>query len=97
MGATVTRDDVAVTNGPFTVDLDSGTGVFKGEARWLEIPVHPGASTGAYTVLSPRQRLTPAPCALALPGLWTEQKAPSPNVIGGYSGNLVHAARVGTQ
>ncbi|GIW19553.1 hypothetical protein [Tepidiforma sp.] len=64
VGSTVTRDDVQVTNGLFTVDLDFGASVFQGDARWMEIAVRPGSSTGAFTVLSPRQPVSPAPYAL---------------------------------
>ncbi len=95
VGSTVTKDDVTVTDGLFTVELDFGSGVFTGDARWLEIGVRPGSSTGAYTTLTPRQALTPAPYALALPGLWTQPNATSPNVIGGYSGNSVTGGVVG--
>src|SRR5262249_50719791 len=56
-GPTITLDDVTVTTGVFTVQLDFGN-VFDGNARLLEIGVRPGASTGAFTVLSPRQPLT---------------------------------------
>jgi hypothetical protein len=86
VGSTVTKGDVAVTDGLFTVELDFGSGIFDGDARWLEIGVRLGSSTGAYTTLTPRQALMPAPYALALPGLRTEPNADSPNVIGGYSG-----------
>jgi len=95
VGTTVTKGDVTVTNGLFTVELDFGAGIFTGEARYLEIGVRPGASTGTYTTLSPRQALTPAPYALALPGLWTQQNATSPNLIGGYSGNSVSSGLYG--
>ncbi len=64
VGATVTKDDVTVTAGLFTMELDFGAGVFTGEARWLEIAVRDGSSTGAYTTLSPRQPLTAAPYSL---------------------------------
>jgi len=84
---TVTPGDVAVSGGLFTVKLDFGSGVLHGDARWLEIGVRPGDSGGAYTLLDPRQELTPSPYALALPGLWTQQNGVSPNLIGGYSGN----------
>jgi hypothetical protein len=67
IGSTVTKEDVTVTDGLFTVKLDFGSGAFNGDARWLEIGVRPGASTGAYTTLDSRQELTPAPYALALP------------------------------
>lgn len=64
VGSTVTLDDVPVANGLFTVDLDFGANAFQGDVRWLEIAVRPGTSTGAYTVLSPRQSVSPAPYAL---------------------------------
>ncbi len=89
VGSTVTKNDVQVTNGHFTVVLDFGSGIFKGKERWVEIAVRPGNSTGAYTVLNPRQRIKPVPYALALPGLWTQSNPTSPNIIGGYSGNSV--------
>jgi hypothetical protein len=64
VGSTVVRDDVAVVNGLFILALDFGAGVFTGNARWLEIGVRPGASSGAFTTLSGRQELTPVPNAL---------------------------------
>jgi hypothetical protein len=64
VGSTVTKDDVTVTDGLFTVQLDFDSGVFNGDARWLEIGVRPGASTAAYTVLRPWQALTATPYAL---------------------------------
>ncbi len=64
VGAAVVMDDVAVTEGLFTVSLDFGPAAFAGQARWLEIAVRAGASTGSYTTLSPRQELTPSPNAV---------------------------------
>jgi len=95
IGTTQTKSGVSVTNGLFTIpDLDFGSGAFNGEARWLAIAVQcPGDSS--HTTLSPRQALTPAPYALALPGLWTQQNTTSPNLIGGYHGNQVTAGAVG--
>ena len=61
---TVTLDNVAVSEGLFTVLLDFGTAAFTGAARWLEVSVRPGSSTGAYTVLTPRQAVTAVPYAL---------------------------------
>jgi hypothetical protein len=65
VGSAVTKNDVAVSEGTFTVKLNFG-GVFDGAALWLEIGVRAGSSTGSYTTLSPRQELTPAPYALGL-------------------------------
>ena len=61
VGSTVIRDDVAVSNGIFTVYLDFGGATFPGANRWLEIAVRPGASTGAFTALSPLQPITSTP------------------------------------
>jgi hypothetical protein len=63
VGPILTPGDVGVTQGLFTVALDFGP-VFGGNRRWLEIGVRPGASTGAYAILSPRQELTAAPASL---------------------------------
>lgn len=52
--------DVAVDDGRFTVNLDFGPGSFAGQDRWLEITIVEGGNT---TVLSPRQKVTPAPMA----------------------------------
>ena len=57
--------DVPVSDGYFTVRLDFGAGVFGNQILFLEIGVRPGTSPAStpYTVLSPRQELTPAPTA----------------------------------
>lgn len=56
--------DVPVTGGLFAVTLDFGAAAFTGGERWLQIEVRPGASTGAFVTLTPRQRLTAAPYAV---------------------------------
>jgi hypothetical protein len=63
VGSPVVSDDVSVSAGLFTVMLDFGA-AFDGHARWLEIAVRPGASTGVFTPLAGRQPITPAPHAL---------------------------------
>ena len=63
VGSVLIRDDVTVSSGLFTVSLDFGA-VFTGAKRWLEVRVRPGASTGGYTTLVPRQELSPAPNAV---------------------------------
>jgi hypothetical protein len=62
----VAIEDHHVEQGLFTVRLDFGE-AFTGTARFLEIGVRPGDSGGAFTTLSPRQELTPAPYALYAP------------------------------
>jgi len=65
-GSTVTKNEVDVADGFFTVNLDFGGTVFAGDARWLEVGVRPGAwnDPNEYTTLSPRQEITPTPYAL---------------------------------
>jgi hypothetical protein len=63
-GGPLEVEDVAVTNGLFTVLLDFGAPPFPGASRWLAIGVRPGASTGVYTNLSPRQAITATPFAI---------------------------------
>lgn len=96
IGSTQTKTNVTVTNGVFTVALDFGATAFNGDARWLAISVRCPAGSGSYTALSPRQLLTPAPYALALPGLRTQPNATSPNLIGGFSGNSMTNGVVGS-
>ena len=95
LGSTVTVGDLAVSAGVFTATLDFGVGVFGGGARWLEIHVRPGASGGAYTLLTPRAPLTPAPIALSLPNVYVDEAA---NFVGvgrsfRISGNEVFGLR----
>ncbi|MCS7055555.1 MAG: hypothetical protein NZM18_05195, partial [Thermoflexales bacterium] len=96
IGSTQTHTGIGVSAGYFTVpNLNFGSGAFNGQARWLAIGVRCPAGSGSYTALSPRQALTPAPHALALPGLWTQQNNTSPNLIGGFHGNSVTANVIG--
>ena len=60
----VSKNDLPVSGGLFTADLDFGAAAFDGQARWLEVAVRPGASTGAYTTLAPRRALLANPYAL---------------------------------
>jgi hypothetical protein len=57
-------DDVAVVEGLFTALLNFGSRAFAGEARYLEIGVQPGSGGNGYTILTPRQALTPVPYAI---------------------------------
>jgi hypothetical protein len=62
-GSTNDVNDLDVIEGYFTAVLDFG-GVFDGDARWLEIAVRPGGSTGDFSALSPRQEVMPIPYAI---------------------------------
>ena len=76
----IALDNVPVTNGVFTVQLDLGANalldgspagnlklnpaILDAENTFFEIGVRAGTSTGAYTVLTPRQPLTAVPLAM---------------------------------
>lgn len=62
LGSSLTNSATAVSNGLFTVLLDFG-GQFSGASRWLEIGVRTNGS-GMFTLLSPRQPMTPTPYAI---------------------------------
>ncbi len=62
-GPTVTNEAVVVSGGLFAMQLDFGAGIFSGEPRFLELAVRPTGSD-TFTLLNPRQPLTPAPYAL---------------------------------
>lgn len=64
LGCAPDLPDVPVDAGLFTVALEFGSGPFSGQQRFLELRVRPGASTGGYTILAPRQLIRPAPEAL---------------------------------
>lgn len=96
VGDTIKRDEVEIIDGYFTVELDFGTwGIFTGDARWLQIGVRPGemSDPAAYTILSPRQEVTPTPYALyaaSSPGipvpLVLSGSSPDPIISGANSG-----------
>jgi hypothetical protein len=98
IGTTQSLTGVAVSDGNFTVQLNDtqqfGPNAFNGQARWLQIALKCG-SDASFSTLSPRQIVSPAPYALALPGLRSEQNSTSPNLIGGYELNAVTAGVVG--
>src|SRR5262249_48306450 len=60
---TVTRSNVSVSGGIFTVQLDFTVNAFPGADRFLEIGVRP-AGGGAFTILSPRQQTSSTPYAI---------------------------------
>jgi hypothetical protein len=63
MGLPLTNSGVLVSNGLFTTTLNYGQNVFDGRALWLQIAAR-GSGGGAFTEMSPRQPLTPAPYSL---------------------------------
>jgi hypothetical protein len=61
-GSTIDINNVDVIDGYFTAELDFGSDVFDGNDRWLQIGVRQVANP--FTILSPRQEVTPTPYAL---------------------------------
>lgn len=99
VGTSICMDQLNVQDGLFSVGLNFGQ-QFTGAAFWLEIRVRAdgvvgNCSTGAFTTLTPRQRLTGTPYALALPGLWTLSSGSIPSVIGGFAENSVLNGAIG--
>src|ERR1035437_7763622 len=80
VGSSLTNT-AAVSNGLFTVTLDFGASAFNGDGRWLEIGARTNGS-GAFTTLSPRQKLTPTPYAITA-GIFTGT-LPSGQLAGTY-------------
>jgi hypothetical protein len=64
LATTVVLAAVPVTNGLFNVSLNFGPNIFTGPARWLEIGLRTNGSVAAYSILTPRQALTPSPYAI---------------------------------
>jgi len=61
VGAAITKLNVPVDNGLFSVELTFAATAFAGEARWLHIEVRNPAGAGAYTAMSPRQPVRATP------------------------------------
>ncbi|OAI41578.1 hypothetical protein AYO38_00665 [bacterium SCGC AG-212-C10] len=79
-GSTITANDLAVTDGLFSIVLDFGASAFTGSERYLDIRVRAGASNGAYEPLG-RQRLTATPYALYATTATTATTASSANSV----------------
>jgi hypothetical protein len=56
--------DVPVSDGLFSVELDFSAVPFSGDARWLEVSVREGSSVGDFSQLLPRQEITASPYSL---------------------------------
>lgn len=85
IGSNVVRDDVMVTDGIFNVTLDFGPSPFlSNTANYLEVSVRPGASTGSFTPLAPRQAITSSPYSIQ-----TLHAASATNFSGSLGGDVV--------
>lgn len=70
-GSTVDVNDLDVIDGYFTLELDFGSDVFDGDARWLETTVAHADGSDPCT-LKPRQEITPTPYALQTRGIFVD-------------------------
>ncbi len=71
--ATSTHLNTTITDGLFTVDaVQFGVTHFNGQELYLEISVRTPPGVGAYTTLTPRQRIAPTPYALQTRGLYVD-------------------------
>jgi len=64
LGTTIEVNELDVNDGYFTVELNFGDNVFNSGELWLEIGVRRSITGGSFTVISPRQQITPPPYAL---------------------------------
>lgn len=57
-------DDIQITDGLFSAELDFGDAPFSGDERFLEVNVRNGNSNAGYSILLPRSRVNPTPYAI---------------------------------
>lgn len=92
VGSISMNGSTPVENGYFDVWLDWDDDLdpaFAGEARWLEIGVRPTGDTNDFTILNPRQPITPTPYALYAISAGTAAIAGSAtNFSGSVSGDV---------
>lgn len=81
VGGTVAVNDLAVANGLITTPLDFGATAFEGKARWLQIAVRPGVGTNAFTTLTTRTPVLPAPYAIHAATAGTATNADTADVV----------------
>jgi hypothetical protein len=88
IGPDVVRDDVQVTTGIFTVNLDFGTSPFTtATGNFLEISVRAGASTGVFISLAPLQPITSSPYAVQTIRAQSSALADDSVQLGGVNAN----------
>ena len=98
IGSNVNVPDVDVIDGHFTEELDFGSGMFEGDARWLEIGVRPGEldDPNVYTTLTPRQEVAPAPYALYAKNAGSSNIPTPLELIGSSADPIIEGTNTGT-
>jgi hypothetical protein len=85
IGATLTNTSIQVNNGVFTAPLNfTAANAFDGSERFIQITVKKPAETNA-TVMTPRQRVTPAPYAVRALKAGTANTADNSLALGGIA------------
>jgi hypothetical protein len=64
VGSPTQLNDITVNNGVFTVPLDFGSDILSGGPLWLGISVRDANDNGAFTPLTPNQKITSTPYAV---------------------------------
>jgi hypothetical protein len=106
IGSNISITGVSVDDGYFYVDLDFGSGAFTGDARFLQITINSCPNGASNATLDPLIELKPAPYAMYAnsaqslsinntPALRLQATTSTPNLIGGYSGNIIATGVVG--
>jgi len=85
VGATLTLDNVSVTNGVFSVFLDFGAAPLVDQPRFLEIDVRTSGA-GAFQTLAPRTRLSTTPYAWSA-AVALEDSVNSASIVAGSVGS----------
>ncbi len=85
-GSTLQRLNVPIAQGIFTVSLDFGAGALSGADRFLDIAVRT-AGGGAFTPLSPRQKVNSAPYSVRSLNSTTADVAANATQLGGVAAN----------
>ncbi len=95
LSSDVNVPDLDVIDGYFTTLLDFGSGIFDGNAVWLDIGVRLGDMNdpNIYSTLQPRQKVTPTPYALYAknvqnPGSDSDWTISDGNMYSAVSGNV---------
>ncbi len=83
VGGPIALSDVNCSDGLFTVTLDFGAAPFNGQQLWMEIRVSSDYPTDPYTVLTPRQELTPDPYAIFATNAANASYAEDSNLLDG--------------
>ena len=85
IGTTLSRPNVSLSSGVFTVPLDFGE-QFDGTDRWLRIDVRPAGGT-TFEALTPRQRITSAPYNIKSLSATSAEVAANALQLGGVAAN----------